>query len=422
MRIQLWSYNYDPEPQGIGPLSTVMAEELSRRGHDVLVVAAHPHYPNPVWGVRAKPYRECRRGIQVLRLPLWIGRENGRQRVRQELSFAVAQSAAAALLPPCDVIVAVSPNLPALAPCMVLTRLRRIPWVLWLQDIVTEGAATTGLLGPGGLLHAARTLELQAYESAARIVVISDSFRRQLATQGVSPEKIVRIYNPATRPFHAGAERREVLTPPRLLAMGNIGHSQGLDRIVDAFEQSEELAELGARLVIAGHGVEAAAVRARIRGPRVEMRGVLGQVELDRELRSSSLAIVSQRADVAEFNLPSKLMNYMGFGIPVIASVRPDSETARIVSDSGGGWVTDARWPEQFAAAASRSLRDPEELRRTGAAARRFAEGNFDPRTAAEQFETVLRDVLSRAQGSTANDRRSSRESPAESPRPRTAA
>ena len=74
MDIQLWSYNFDPESTGIGIVSTVWARGLRDRGHRLSVVAAHPHYPEPVWGTRALPYRERRDGIDVLRLPLWIGR------------------------------------------------------------------------------------------------------------------------------------------------------------------------------------------------------------------------------------------------------------------------------------------------------------------------------------------------------------
>jgi hypothetical protein len=60
MRIQLWSYNYDPEPSGIAPLSGIWARAMRDRGHEVLVIAAHPHYPKPIWGSRTKPYRERR--------------------------------------------------------------------------------------------------------------------------------------------------------------------------------------------------------------------------------------------------------------------------------------------------------------------------------------------------------------------------
>lgn len=393
MRIQLWSYNYEPEPQGIGPLSGVLARALQARGHDVFVVAAHPHYPDALWGTRIRPYRERRGGIAVLRLPLWIGRRTGMQRLRQELSFVAAQGLTAPLLPPADVIVAVSPSFPALAVCTAVSRLRRIPWVLWLQDIVTDGAVSTGLLPQGPLLHAAQSLERATYASAARIVAISEAFRANLEAKGVPPERVVRIYNPVTRsPRNAIDVDRE--HSRRILAMGNIGYSQGLDRIVDAFEVSPELARMGARLVIAGHGVQRDAVHRRVRSGRVEMRGLLAGDELDHELQHAALGLVSQRPDVAEFNLPSKVMNYMSFGVPVLASVRPESETAALVRNANAGWVTDARDPAEFASVAAQALGDWSARVRAGEAGARFAREHFASDRVASAFEALLEEVV----------------------------
>src|SRR5688500_944681 len=112
LRLQLWSYNYDPEPSGIAPLSGVWARAMQERGHDVTVVAAHPHYPEPLWGRVARPYRENREGVEVLRLPIWPGRRNALERVRQELSFVSWLGAIVPLLPPADAVVAVTPSFP----------------------------------------------------------------------------------------------------------------------------------------------------------------------------------------------------------------------------------------------------------------------------------------------------------------------
>src|SRR6266536_5681128 len=154
---QLWSYNYDPEPTGIGPVSTTLAQELAACGWRVNVVAAHPHYPEPAWGRTLRPYREVRDGIEVLRLPLWIGRDTPGQRIRQELSYAAALAAALPLLgrpllarP--DVVVSASPSFPALLPAMVHVAVRRIPWVLWLHDLLPDGAGATGQIDEGGAL------------------------------------------------------------------------------------------------------------------------------------------------------------------------------------------------------------------------------------------------------------------------------
>ncbi len=397
MRIQIWSYNYDPEPQGIAPLSTSLARGLADRGHHVLVVAAHPHYPAPAWGMRLRPYRELRDGIPVLRLPLWPGRGSGLARIRQELSFLGSLSAVSPILPGADVMIAVTPSFPALGTAIAYSRLRRMPWVMWLQDIVTDGATTTGQLRDGRLLRAARRFERASYAAADRIVVISEAFRQNLAGKGVPHSKVERIFNPVTRETEAGNDLKALAGgPPQILAMGNIGHTQGLDRIVDAFQSSDELAQLEAQLVLAGGGVAAEEVRARIIDGRVQMPGVLYGDELRPVLRSSSIGLVSQRHDILEFNLPSKLMNYMAYGIPVIASVNPASETARIVRESGAGWVTDAAEPGQFALKAAEVLADRSELARAGQAGFGYAREHFSSARVAEKFEAVLLELRER--------------------------
>lgn len=391
MEIQLWSYNYDPEPQGIAPLSGMVARGLADRGHDVLVVAAHPHYPEPAWGVRMRPYRERRSGIRLLRLPLWPGRSSAVARIRQELSYTASLSTVAPLLPKPDVMIAVTPSFPALATAMVFSKSRGTPFVMWVQDIVTDGAITTGQLNEGRLLRQARRLERASYAAANKIVVISDAFRSNLLAKGVPGEKIELIFNPFTREATGGndlvALARE---PPRILAMGNIGHSQGLAAIVDAFQGNADLAEIDARLVIAGNGVASEDVRARIACDRVAMPGVLYGEDLTPELRHASIGLVSQRPDINEFNLPSKLMNYMAYGIPVLASVNPQCETARLVEQSCAGWVTDAADPGAFARKANEVLRDRDALRRAGAAGYAYARGHFAPSSIAARFEAVL--------------------------------
>jgi colanic acid biosynthesis glycosyl transferase WcaI len=394
MRIQLWSYNYAPEPTGIAPISTVWAQAMRERGHDVDVVAAHPHYPTPAWGRSLRPYRERRDGVPVLRLPLWIGRDSGAARVRQEISYMLSHSAALPALGQRDVVVAVSPSFPALMPAMLGSRTRRRPWVLWLQDILPDGAASTGLLPEGPLLDAARAFERAAYRSADRIVVISGSFEENLVAKGVPPEKLARIYNIATRPMtrRPPADR---LTSPVVLNMGNIGHSQGLVPLVEAFERSEDMRRRNVSFRMAGDGVAGDEVRSKIRSDRVTVTGVLHEPHLlDAELQRATLALVSQHYAGAEFNVPSKLMNFMAYGLPVIASVRSDSEVARIVESAGCGWVVDSADPDAFPRTVAAALDDPAEAERRGAAALEFASEHFTPAGSAERFERVLEGVL----------------------------
>lgn len=394
MRIQLWSYNYEPEPSGIAPLSAVWARAMRDRGHDILVVAAHPHYPKPIWGSRARPYRVCHGGIPVLRLPIWIGRETGAERLRQELSYMASLAAVAPLLPTPDAVVAVTPSFPGLLPTMANARLRGVPWIMWLQDILPEGAATTGLVPPGPILEAAKWFEMAAYRLADKIVVISDAFERNLQDKGVPSEKMVRIYNPS--PVPVGVYRpSEPDGRPRLLVMGNVGYTQGLAEVVRTVQSSSVLDRTGAELRIAGHGVAAREVDRAITSDRVKMLGLLLSQDMEDELEATTVGMVTQRADVAEFNLPSKLMNYMAHALPVIAVVNPGSETARIVRETGAGWIVDSsRLHNELPQAIEHVLADPRELTRRGKAAHAAAVRHFAPERIAEQYEEVLADLV----------------------------
>jgi colanic acid biosynthesis glycosyl transferase WcaI len=395
VRIQLWSYNFAPEPTGIAPISRRWAEEMGRRGHDVLVVAAHPHYPSPDWGKRIRPYRERREGVAVLRLPLRIGRRTTGERLVQEATFGAALTAAMPLLPTPDAVVAVSPSFPALVPAMVFSKLRRVPWVLWLQDILPDGAAVTGILPEGRTMDAARALERTAYASARRVVVISESFAENLRGKGVPDAKLRRIFNPAT--IDIRDRPREVATrvPGRILTMGNIGHTQNLAAVARAFEESAELRERGATLHMAGDGVAADDVRAAIRTDRVRITGVLGAEELARELSEATVALVSQSYDGIDFNVPSKLMNFMGQGIATVGAVRDESEVARLLRESGGGWVHGTGDGRGLGALLASCMDDPAAIAERDAAALRFARREFDKRRMADQFEAVLDEVVS---------------------------
>jgi glycosyltransferase involved in cell wall biosynthesis len=291
-------------------------------------------------------------------------------------------------------MVAVSPSFPALAPAMASARARRIPWVLWLQDILPDGATATGLISDGNLIRALRRFERSAYRSASRIVVISNSFAANLQEKGVPSEHIARIFNPASLPLqpeHSGA--REV-DPGLVLTMGNIGHTQNLVHVTKAFQSSEELASLAARFVMAGDGVAGEDVRAAILTDRVEVTGVLGKEPLESYLRRAAVAVVSQQYEGQDFNVPSKLMNFMAYGLPTLAAVRPDSEVARIVTEAGAGWVTSGSDPDEFARQLRVALTDDEARGTRAANALEFARGHFTPEAIAGQFEAVLEDVV----------------------------
>jgi colanic acid biosynthesis glycosyl transferase WcaI len=406
--LQLWSANFAPEPTGIAPVSTVLADELVERGWEVDVVANHPHYPDPRWGARRWPYRQRHGDMKILRLPLLIGRETAKQRLLQEMSIVSSYLAATPILgPPLlrkpDVLLVVSPPFPALLAAVINGRLRGLPWVYWMHDLLPDGAVSTGIVEEDSrIMRASRWLERTAYEQCDSVAVLSQAFADSVLAKGVPPEKVELIYDPATRPFpdlSSNGSRPAKGDEIRILSMGNIGLTQGLAPLVAAFERSAEIAKRKVKLVITGNGIAAGDVEAEIRSDRVEYLGLVSDERLEQELTSATLALVSQSHEGAEFNLPSKLMNFMAYGLPIVAAVNPAGETARLVEKAEAGWVADSSVPDLFPQTVLSAIADADDLRRKTQAARAYAEKSFSREAFAGSFDRLLRKVASNQTG-----------------------
>jgi len=322
----------------------------------------------------------------------------------------VSQALATPLLPPADVVVSASPSFPALLPAIAFTRARRVPWVLWLHDILPDGASATGLVEEGAVLSAARWLERTAYAHATKIVVLSNAFTSNLVRKGVPAEKIRLIYDPATR-TPTGPPAASDTDGLRVLSMGNIGFSQGLAALVDVFERDSRMEAIFAQLVITGDGVAAGDVRNVVRSARVKMLGVVDEARLENELRRAHIAFVSQQYEGSEFNIPSKLMNFMAYGLPILAAVNPKGEVARIVADSNAGWVIDSSEPDTFPQKLVDLSRAPQEIAQRGANADDYWREHFTSDAFATAFDELLREIASppRSQGTLGSDSLQSR-------------
>jgi colanic acid biosynthesis glycosyl transferase WcaI len=337
-----------------------------------------------------------------------VGRETGKQRMLQELSIVSSYLAATPILgPPLlrkpDVLLVVSPPFPALMAAVVNARLRGLPWVYWMHDLLPDGAVTTGLVDEGSrIMRASRWLERTAYDECETVAVLSQAFADNVIAKGVPSEKVELIYDPATRPFpdlSSNGDRPEAGDEIKILSMGNIGLTQGLPPLVAAWERSEEIAKRGVKLVITGNGVAADDVRAEIRSDRVEYLGLVSDERLEEELSSATLALVSQSYEGAEFNLPSKIMNFMAYGLPIVAAVNPAGESARLTEKAEAGWVADSSDPDLFPRTVISALDEAEDLRRKAEAARSYAEENFSRGAFAGSFDRLLRRVASNRPG-----------------------
>lgn len=390
MRIIFLGINYAPEQTAVGPFNTGLCEALAASGHDVQVVTAFPYYPQwrrqPGYGRRLIA-RETRRGVRVLRVWHFIPRSPRKllQRLAHDITYSGLALAVALLTARhIDVVICSSP--PPFTPlaAWLVALLHRAPLLVKVTDIASGAASELAILPPGPLRRVARVVEGLGLRRADRVIVLAESFVPQVVALGVRPERVRVIpdwADPAeVAPSDAQSTvRGDVLGEDEtqlVLHVGNMGLKQHLATMVDA----AGLSDAGTRWLLVGDGEERQALeeRACARGAKQLSFLPLQQRERYRELLAAAdLLLLVQSASITSQVIPSKLLSYLAAGRPVVASVHADSEVARIVRAACCGVLVPPQDPAALAQAVRELREQPDETRRMGTNARRFAEEHF---------------------------------------------
>lgn len=393
-RILFVGLNYNPEPTGIAPYTTAMAEGLAARGWDVSVVTTYPHYP--WWQVPAEfgqlPEQARVNGVEVTRVRLSVPKRlTTLSRAFFEISFGI--KAFRRHWASTDVVVLVSPALLSSRIAAAKARLMGIPVVTWVQDIYTLGVTEAGG-GRGAKIIA--SIERGLAQASDRVVVIHDRFRRMLTEvlDVRQPVDVVRNWShvPTIEPT------RRVATRARLgwgendiivVHAGAIGAKQGLENVVHAAREASAR-QSPVRFVLLGDGNQRAALEALGPDPALQYIDPLPDDEFFDALAAADALLVNERPGLTEMSVPSKLTTYFATGLPVIAAVDPTSTTFDEVTAAGAGPVVAAGDPAALVDAAELVGADPLAAASFGAAGRAYRSRVLSPEAAILAFEATL--------------------------------
>lgn len=407
MRILVVTHYFPPEIGAPQARLSEMARRWAETGDEVTVLTGMPNHPT---GVVPPAYRGRIRmtdhadGYRILRTWLYATPNEGFvKKTLGHLSFmATSVLLGARKSGPADVVVVSSPTFFSIFSAWLLAKLKRAPLVLDIRDLWPAIFVELGVLTNPRLIRILERLELWAYHQAARVVLVSDGFHRDLMRRGIPAEKLETIRNgadldrftpggdPAPGRATLGARPGDVL----VLYIGAHGISHGLGAVLDA---AAKLQGQPVRIALVGEGAERHKLLARLAElglDNVTMRPGVPRDDVPVLLAAADICLVPLR-DVPLFStfIPSKLFEYLSAGKAVIGAVR--GETAQILSEAGAV-VVEPGDAAALADAIADLADDPQRRVEMGTAGRQYVSEHFDRQVLADRYRAVLRSACGR--------------------------
>ena len=413
MHILIYSYNYHPEPIGIAPLMTELAEGLVKRGHKVRVITGMPNYPQrQIYdGYRGKWYlTEQKNGVTIQRSYLRIkSKPNLVDRLLLELSFVFTSLPQAFKGRRPDAIILTVPPLLITLPATILGWLYNCPVVLNVQDILPEAAVRIGLLKNKWMIRTLTSVEKFAYRTAHSISVIADGFRENLVDKGVPINKIVCIPNwvnvnfirPLPKEKNSWISSHQLDGKFVVLYSGNIALTQGLEIVIEAAVCLRYIKEIVFVIVGESIALERLQEYCLLNGAdNVLLLPLQPREKLPEMLAASDVGLIVQKRNVISFNMPSKIPLLLASGRPIVGSVPVTGTAAKAIQLSGGGIIVEPESPDAMAAAVHNLYANPTLGARLGNAGRQFAEENYSLEQALDRYEGLLYHIVANQKSS----------------------
>src|SRR5918911_1147781 len=251
---------------------------------------------------------------------------------------------------------------------LALKRLTRRAWVAELRDGWYGWNRAIFPDYPDWRDRLERRLEAAALRSADRVVLVTERMANAFRCQypDLSPGHFTVVpngFDPAQ--FASASEPAAPHSGWDVVHAGALYYGRSLAAFLDAAARvaaadAHFAHEFRLRLIGTLDASALDEVQRRAGTTRVELCGQLDHASTIEAMRAAdALLLVANTTPGAEATVPGKLFEYLAVGRPVLAVAPPDSSTADVLQQTGGGWLAPADDPDAIAAVLSPAFSDP---------------------------------------------------------------
>ena len=407
LHVAFFNRSYHPDTSATGQLLTELCESLvSEHGYRVSVVAGVPPIPAADDGVRPTRgivSRTVQGGVDVFRARgTRFSKRRFIGRASNYVTYFMSACYAGLRLDRPDVVVALTdPPIIGLA-ALVAARRFGAPFVMSYRDIFPEVARLLEDFQSDAVERMLQAVNGFLVRHADRNVALGETMRRRLIDgKGAPADRTLVIPDwadceaivpgPKRNPF---AERHGLADKFVVMHSGNIGLSQALDTLVDAADALRDVADL--EVVFVGDGVKKPALQEQARRlglTNVRFLPYQPQAALTESFATADVFVVSLKAGLSGYIVPSKLYGILAAGRPYVSAVEEDSEVVHIARAYDCGLVAEPGKPRSLAEQILTLYHDRARTRRMGDNGRRAA-FDFDRRAHVAAYARLFRELL----------------------------
>ena len=403
MRILFLSHYFHPEGNAPGTRVYELTRRWAARGHEVVVITGVPNVPDgvPYEGFENRLY-QCEEldGVEVRRVWTYLAANKGTsRRILNFVSFMVSATLAACFVRRPDVVIATSPQFFCGWAGVLVSRLRRRPFVLEIRDLWPESIVAVGAMRNPRVIRLLEWLEKRMYAAADRIVTVGPGYREGLVARGVDEAGITIIPNGVDRELFSPREddgrlREEWGLGDRFVCayVGTVGMGSGLEVALRAARLLAAQGRDDVRLLIVGDGAVRAqlAAAAEAEGLRsVVFTGRLPKARMPEVLAASDACLVHlSRTDLFKTVLPSKIFEAAAMGRPIVLGV--EGFAAELVGEADAGICIQPENEAELVQAVTELAGDAERRKRLGENGLERIAGRYDYDVLAGRYLELL--------------------------------
>jgi colanic acid biosynthesis glycosyl transferase WcaI len=296
--------------------------------------------------------------------------------------------------PPPEVVHTGSPPFLLGWACVLTARIRGKPAVLRIQDVHPDALVRLGFLKNRSIIAAMEWMERRMYRAMDQITVIGESYRQHVLSTGIPGERVHLIPNwgPSLPPIIP--EMREELgwiDKFIITYAGSMSWAQDLATVVDAADLLKRESKI--RFVFVGEGAQKRFLQEHAQSLGLSNVEFLPLQSRDRHLgilSASDVCLISLKKRFNSPSVPSKSLDMMACGKPILANVPVIGDLAGLIRDAGCGVVVEPEQPEAFAGAVLRLFSSPEHRRMMGESGRTYLRGQLSLDNCLRKYEAIF--------------------------------